>query len=172
MSGPGSSWADWWSWKTSLLPSFHCQPTAPYLPVREDCELWPPCPHLSQEKGGMRRRRAYVLPLNTLWGSHTLCPCSHSLDLINLVTHPELVVRKDLGKVDFMSAKNRGYFHWKRNREQMWKDHSYLFCTYTGWSKFEIKFFSFTKETSQKFFMFIFLLGEMCIKIIDYGATY
>ena len=67
---------------------------------------------------GMRRRRTSALPLNTCLPSHTLLLCSHPIDL-NLVTHPYLPARKDLGKVDCISAKNSGRFHWRRNGEQI-----------------------------------------------------
>lgn len=114
-------------------------------------KLQPSCSHLSQEEGGMKRRRAYAFPLNTLLGSHTLHLCSHLIDLINLVTYPYLAARKGLGKTDFISAKNCGYFHWKRNGDQVLQNYSHFFCTYTDRNKFEINIFPFTEETGQKF---------------------
>lgn len=116
-------------------------------------------------------KKGLCLPLNTLLGSHALHFCSHPVDL-NLVTYPYLAARKDLGKVDFISFKNCVYFHGRRNGKQILRDNWNLFCTYTCWNKFEIKSFSFTKEASLKFFyIHFFLVGEMCIKMINGGTT-
>lgn len=85
--------------------------------------------NLSQEEGGVKRRRAYALPLNTFLGSHILHLCSHLIDLINLVTYPYLAARKDLGKAEFISAKIYGYFHWKRNGDQVLQNHFFSIHT-------------------------------------------
>lgn len=73
---------------------------------------------MSTSKPGERRdegKEACTLLLNTLLGSHTLHFCSHPIDL-NLVAHPYLAARKDLGKVGFMSAKN-----WVFSLEKKWR---------------------------------------------------
>lgn len=109
--------------------------------------------------------------LNRLLGSHVPPLRSHPTDL-NLVTDLYPAARKGVGKGGFISSKNCEYFRWRRKGEQILRDSCNLFCTYTDRNKFEIKSFSFTKEPSQKFFIFIFfLVGEMCIKMINYGST-